>query len=148
MKIIAKSPYSEDALNLMEELSQSLEVITGDSGKASFNSEDVCVPRSLFVIAYDEDGKALGCGGMRPMDENTVEIKRMFAKEKSKGIGSKILVYLETEAKKMGYSSIKIETRLINRKAVSFYENRGYYRISNYGKYVNNPKAVCFEKSC
>jgi hypothetical protein len=146
MKIIKKNPTETDAILLMEELSKSLEAITGDNGKNSFDPNDVCVPRSLFVIAYDENERAIGCGGIRPIDENIAEVKRMFAKVKTLGIGTEILLYLEIQAKKLGYSVLRLETRLINEKAVSFYKKRGYTVIPNYGKYVNNTKAICFEK--
>jgi ribosomal protein S18 acetylase RimI-like enzyme len=147
MKIIETNSNTQDAIDLMEELSKSLELITGDSGKNSFNPDDVCVPRSLFVIAYDDNGEAVGCGAIRPMDEKIAEVKRMYAKNKAKGVGTEILHYLESQAQKLGYSVFRLETRLINERAVAFYEKRGYKRISNYGKYVNNPKAVCFEKN-
>lgn len=65
---------------------------------------------------------------------------------KAIGIGTKILSYLEAQAMEMGYKSLWLETRLINHQAVSFYESRGYYRIPNYGKYVDRLDAVCFEK--
>ncbi|MDR3598694.1 GNAT family N-acetyltransferase [Clostridium sp.] len=146
MKIIKTSPEAQDAILLIEELSKTLEFITGDSGKNSFNSNDVCVPRSLFVIAYDENGEATGCGGIRPINESIAEVKRMFAKEKTKGVGTEILFYLETQAKELGYSTLWLETRLINEGAVAFYKKRGYYKIQNYGKYVDNSKAICFEK--
>lgn len=146
MRIVERSPREADAINLMEELSEALRSIAGDSGKNSFNSDDVCVPRSLFVITYDESEKAIGCGAIRPINENIAEVKRMFAKVKTKGVGSEILSYLEIEAKKLGYSAIWLETRLINEQAVLFYKKRGYHKISNYGKYVNNTKAICFEK--
>lgn len=146
MKILKKSPNEPEAVLLIDELSKNLEDITGDSGKNSFNSSDVCGPRSLFVIAYDESKNAIGCGCIRPINENIAEVKRMFAKIKALGVGTKILCYLEIQARKMGYSALWIETRLINEQAVSFYKNRGYHQIANYGKYVNNPKAICFEK--
>jgi ribosomal protein S18 acetylase RimI-like enzyme len=46
----------------------------------------------------------------------------------------------------MGYSKLWLETRIINERAVEFYKKRGYHQISNYGKYVENEKAICFEK--
>lgn len=146
MNIIEKNPNESDAILLMEELSQTLEAITGASGKNSFNSEDVCVPRSLFVIAYDEKDEPVGCGAIRPIDENIAEVKRMFAKVKTKGVGTQILSYLEIQAKKLGYSSLWLETRVINEDAVVFYKKKGYSEIHNYGKYVGNPEAICFEK--
>lgn len=146
MKIVNKNPNEPEAIILIEELSKSLEAITGDSGKSSFDASDVCVPRSLFAIAYDEAGEAIGCGGIRPVNETTAEVKRMFAKIKTKGVGTEILFYLECEARKLGYSTLWVETRLINEQAVLFYKKRGYNQIPNYGKYIDNPKAICFEK--
>lgn len=146
MKIIESAPNTLDALLMMDELSKSLESITGSTGKNSFNIRDMYVPRSLFVVAYDEEGKPVGCGAIRPFNKDIAEVKRMFAKTKAAGVGTEILRYLEIRAQEMGYSALWLETRLINKRAVSFYENRGYHHISNYGKYINNPEAVCFEK--
>jgi N-acetylglutamate synthase-like GNAT family acetyltransferase len=147
MKIIETHPDAPDARQLIDELSQELESITGSSGKNSFDQNDVCVLHSLFVVAYDENDKAIGCGAIRPISDNIAEVKRMFTKIKAKGVGTEILNYLEMKAQTLGYSVIWLETRLINSRAVSFYEKKGYHRISSYGKYVNNPEAVCFEKN-
>lgn len=147
LQIKPEDPYSDDASMLMDELSECLRMITGDNGKNSFNIEDVCSDRSVFVIARDRDGTAVGCGAVRPMNDHIAEVKRMYAKMKALGVGTKILCYLEEEAFKMGYSKIQLETRLVNKKAVSFYEHNGYTRISNYGKYINHNESVCFEKS-
>ena len=147
MIIKETQPNAQDAIDLMEELSKNLELITGDSGKNSFNSNDVSVPRSLFVVAYSEKGEAVGCGAIRPINNEVAEVKRMFAKIKGIGVGSEILKHLEKEAQKLGYYVLWLETRLINKSAVSFYEKEGYHRISNYGKYINKPEAVCFEKN-
>lgn len=146
MKIVEVSPDTKDALLLMDELSDELESITGDSGRKSFNFSDVCVPNSIFVVAYNENGEAVGCGGIRPINKNIAEVKRVYAKVKGMNIGTKILQYLEIHAQKMGYSSLWLETRLVNKRAVAFYQKRGYHRIKGYGKYADNLKAVCFEK--
>jgi GNAT superfamily N-acetyltransferase len=137
---------SADALKLLDELSQTLEAITGNSGKGSFDTSDVKVFGSLFAVAYSTKGETLGCGAIRPMEDGIAELKRMYARYKGAGIGSNILSYLETNAKLLGYSALRLETRLINTNAVSFYEASGYKRIPNYGKYAGRTEAVCFEK--
>ncbi|RII35745.1 GNAT family N-acetyltransferase [Clostridium chromiireducens] len=147
MKIISKNPNGPDALSLMDELSNELEYITGNSGKSSFNLNDVCVPRSLFVVAYDENEEPVGCGAIRPINENIAEVKRMYAKTRGLGVGTEILHHLEIQAKELGYSALWLETRLINKQAVLFYEKNGYHRIANYGKYIDNFEAICFEKN-
>ena len=70
----------------------------------------------------------------------------MYSRPGTSGVGSAILGFLETEAVNLGYQALWLETRLVNARAVSFYERRGYRRIPNFGKYVGNAKAVCFEK--
>lgn len=144
--VSAESPFSAAAVSLMEELSACLACLTGDSGKNSFDVNDVCKDRAIFVIARDEDGGAAGCGGFRPMDQTTAEVKRMYAKEKHSGVGNKILAYLEDQARQMGYQALRLETRVINTRAVEFYERNGYQKTENYGKYKGRSDSVCFEK--
>ncbi len=144
--ITPEDPTSAVSCQLMDELSAILTGITGDSGRSSFDPNDVRVPKALFVVARNEGGQAIGCGAFRPLREGIAEIKRMYSRPGSAGVGSTILAYLETEAASMGYKALWLETRLVNERAVRFYERRGYSRIPNYGKYIGNPKAVCFEK--
>jgi ribosomal protein S18 acetylase RimI-like enzyme len=144
--ISAESPFSSDAISIIDELSECLQDITGDSGKNSFDANDVCNDRAIFVIARNQSGKAIGCGAFRPMDETTAEVKRMYAKAKGMGIGNKILAYLEHRAHDIGYKTLRLETRIVNAKAVSFYERNGYRKIPNYGKYAERTNSICFEK--
>ena len=71
----------------------------------------------------------------------------MFAQPGSKGVGWAILQHLETLAFRDGYRERWLETRAVNRRAVSFYERNGYRVIPNFGKYVGKPEAVCFAKA-
>ena len=144
--ITAESPFSADAISLLNELSECLQDITGDSGRSSFDANDVCNEKAAFVIARNQCGRPVGCGAFRPMNETTAEVKRMYAKEKGLGIGSKILSFLEHQAHNMGYKTLRLETRVINRNAVSFYERNGYIKIPNYGKYEMRENSICFEK--
>ncbi|SHM39757.1 Acetyltransferase (GNAT) family protein [Duganella sacchari] len=141
-----EDPTAPESVLLMAELSTALEAITGDSGKASFDVEDVRGPMACFVVARNDDGTALGCGAFRPIEPGVAEIKRMYARHGTSGVGSAVLRFLEDEALALGYQALWLETRLVNRRAMDFYEARGYTRIANYGKYIGNPLAVCFEK--
>lgn len=146
LTITPTDPAASESLELMEELSAALAAITGDSGKASFDPADVRGANARFVVACSEAGAAVGCGAFRPFQPGIAEIKRMYSRPGNPGTGSAILLYLETEAAALGYQALWLETRLANTRAVQFYEARGYARIENFGKYVGNPLAVCFEK--
>lgn len=145
MKLMECAPDCADAVELMAELSACLENITGDSGANSFDPQNILGERAVFLVAYDEQtGEALGCGAIRPMGDAVAELKRMYARRP--GVGTAVLHELERRAREFGYTAIRLETRLINERAVSFYEKRGYRRIPNFGTYIGRPEAVCFEK--
>lgn len=146
IKITEENPTSPDAQQLLAELSATLAIITGSTGQASFDISDVLVPRACFVLARDPSGTALGCGALRPLQENVAELKRMYARNASTGVGSALLANLERRAKKFGYRELWLETRKVNQRAVDFYLSHGYREIANFGKYVGNDLAVCMAK--
>lgn len=144
LTINTEDPSSKDANLLMEELSMVLERITGSSGKSSFKVEDLKNINSFFLIARDTSNVPLGCGSIRQLEEKVGEIKRMYSK--APGVGTAILNDLEKKAIEMGYEVLKLETRKVNVRAVKFYLQSGYAITDNYGKYIGNDKAVCFQK--
>lgn len=147
--IASCDPDSADACALLEELSAALAAITGDSGKASFSAGDARAARALFVVARGEAGQLLGCAALRPLDGETDvgEVKRMFARPGSNGVGAALLAHVEQAAQGFGYRALWLETRKVNVRAVAFYEKHGYRTIPNYGKYVGRDEAVCLGKS-
>lgn len=144
--ICVQDPESKVAQQLLKELSAQLAAITGASGESSFDVTDVRSPKACFVVAQDDTGQPLGCGGFRPVEAEIAEIKRMYARVGSQGVGTAILAFLETEAVRLGYHTLWLETRRVNERAIRFYEKHGYHQRPNYGKYVGNHEAVCFQK--
>jgi GNAT superfamily N-acetyltransferase len=145
-KVRAEDPAGSDAIALVAELSAVLTAITGASGQASFDVADVQGPRACFAVARDAHGQALGCGALRPLDGDAAEVKRMFARPGTRGVGSAVLRFLEGEAVCLGYAAVRLSTRRVNARAVAFYERHGYRRIPGYGRYAGNDVSVCFEK--
>ena len=145
--VSAEDPAGADALALVAELSAVLTAITGASGQASFDVSDVCGPRACFALARDAHGRALGCGALRPLDADRAEVKRMFARPGTRGVGSAVLRFLEDEAARLGYAALRLSTRHVNQRAVAFYERQGYRRIPGYGRYAGSEVSACFEKA-
>ena len=140
-------PFSSESHRLIEMLSAELAAITGDNGKSNFTVEAMYDDKALWVLAKNAHGEAIGCGAIRPLTQNTAELKRMFSDRSVPGVGGALLTFLETSAKDMGYSELRLETRHINHRAVNFYEKNGYIRIENYGPYIGRTEAVCFSKA-
>jgi GNAT superfamily N-acetyltransferase len=139
-------PFSSESHRLIEMLSAELAAITGDSGKSNFTVEAMNDDKALWVLAKNTHGEAIGCGAIRPITQNIAELKECFQTEACGSWGA-LLTFLETSAKDMGYSELRLETRHINHRAVNFYEKNGYIRIENYGPYVGRTEAVCFSKA-
>lgn len=147
LTITAEDPDSPDARALMDELSDALGAITGDPGRASFDPHDVRHPRACFAVARDAQSRPLGCGALRPLQPGIAELKRMYARPGTRGIGSALLAFLEAEATLLGYHALWLSTRLVNTRAIGFYEAHGYTRIPNFGHYAGRPQSACFAKT-
>ncbi len=144
--IRAEDPGTLDAIGLTDELSAALAAITGDSGRSSFDPDDVRLPRARFAVARDADGHPIGCAALRPLADGVAEIKRMYARPGNPGTGSALLAFVEREAAALGYRELWLETRVVNQRAVKFYSERGYAVIANYGRYAGRADAVCLSK--
>lgn len=144
--IASCQPDDPCAIPLLDQLSDTLASITGDSGRSSFDPRDMDQPHSLFVVARTDENTAVGCGAYRPLMSGIAELKRMYAAPKTKGVGAAILSHLENMAAQNGYTALWLETRKVNNRAVCFYERHGYTVIPNFGKYAGRNDAVCFAK--
>ena len=146
--IVTASASSPEARLLQDELSEVLQSLSGDSGRASF---DIEAPdqRSGFYLAKNSAGQLLGCAALRPLgepDSNTAELKRMFARPGSVGVGAALLAHAEAEARRLGYRAVVLSTRMINTRALAFYRKHGYAPVEPYGKYVGAARSVCLGK--
>lgn len=137
---------SDEARTLMGELDAVLTALSGDSGAARFDARQMQTPGCCFLVARDAQGRAQGCGALRPLDAGppgTAEIKRMYARPGHPGLGAALLVALLEEARVQGYRRVWLETRRINTRAVHFYLRHGFVEIPNYGGYAGREEAVC-----
>ncbi len=94
------------------------------------------------------DGGAVACGGMCRYDETTAEIRRMYVAPAARGRGLSrvVLARLEEEARRLGYSAVRLETGDRQPEAISLYRSAGYEPIPRYGPYVDDERSICLEK--
>ncbi|WP_390517736.1 GNAT family N-acetyltransferase [Halioxenophilus aromaticivorans] len=144
METVERShPQSPAALALLKELNATLYDITGDDGSSSFADSHFDSQTDVFLIIRLHQAPA-ACGCFRRLDASTCELKRMYAKKK--GLGTKILLLLEEEAIKLGYTTVVLSTRKINTHAINFYLRNGYSKIESYGKYKYTNLSICLGK--
>jgi GNAT superfamily N-acetyltransferase len=84
-------------------------------------------PGSAWLVIY-EDGEAVACAGLRPLDEDTGEIKRMFVAEAARGRGHarRLLAELEEIARDAGIRRIRLLTTEVLTEARALYTAEGY----------------------
>ncbi|MFE4613851.1 GNAT family N-acetyltransferase [Streptomyces niveus] len=103
---------------------------------------------SVFFVAYEDDGSAVGCGGLRALGAGVGEIKRMYVAPESRGTGvaARVLVALENWARERGWSRLRLETGDAQPDAVRFYTRSGYGPIPRFGHYADSDNSLCFER--
>ena len=139
-------PESDDARALIAELDAALAAICGDSGAGSFDPADVRGPGAVFLVARAADGRAAGCGALRPLAPGVAELKRMYARPGS-AAGLHLLAALEAQAARFGYREIRLSTRRVNLKALAFYARNGYVPVENYGRYAGRSESICLARN-
>ncbi|WP_321517612.1 GNAT family N-acetyltransferase [uncultured Bacteroides sp.] len=100
------------------------------------------------VVAYDEE-KSVGCGCFKKLDDQSVEMKRVFVQSdyRGKGFASAILEELERWAKEKGFLYSILETGVKQHEAISLYQKKGYVITDNFGQYVGNQNSICMKKA-
>ena len=104
-------------------------------------------PRSIYLVAFDGEAP-VGCGALRPLDEATAEVRRMYVLREARrgGIAAALLARLEAVARALGYDALRLETGFRQQAAMALYESHGFRRIPPFGPYADDPASVCFEK--
>jgi len=105
-------------------------------------------PLGVFLVVRDDDGAAVACGGITRFDDERAELKRMYVlpSARGRGLGRRILVELEAEARGLGYHGLVLETGDRQPEALGLYESSGYARIPCYPPYDSRALSLCFEK--
>jgi GNAT superfamily N-acetyltransferase len=100
-----------------------------------------------FVVAR-VDGRAVGCGAVRRLDETTVEVKRMYVEpeQRGRGVAKEILRHLEAAARELGAARAVLETGVYQDEAIGLYRRAGYVEVACWGEYATSATSVCFEK--
>jgi len=101
-------------------------------------------PRGRLLLAR-VDGEAAGCGAMRPLDDSTCEMKRLFVRPSFRGLGlgRKIAEELIASAREVGYDAMRLDTLPDKMgEAVRMYWSLGFYEISAY--YANAPAGTVY----
>ncbi|MES3017771.1 MAG: GNAT family N-acetyltransferase [Bacteroidota bacterium] len=146
LKLIRTNSENHDFRELVKHLDADLAIRDGSEHAfyAQFNKVDMI---KHVVLAYDND-VAVGCGAIKELTPDSMEIKRMYTslKSRGKGVASTVLGGLETWATELKYKRCLLETGKKQPEAIALYLKSGYKIVANYGQYAGVENSVCFEK--
>jgi len=82
----------------------------------------------VFRVLTDEQGAIVGCGGLYPLANGEVEIRKMYflPSARGKGYGRRLLNELLVEAKQRGYRRVVLETASQLKEAIALYRSAGF----------------------
>ncbi|MDD5571536.1 MAG: GNAT family N-acetyltransferase [Bacteroidales bacterium] len=135
-KIAETNQEFEDGKELFRQYADSLKI---DLSFQDFSNELKTInqqynkPKGALILAYKE-GKAVGCVGIRELETDIVELKRMYVLPECRGnnIGQKLLELCIDTAKKLNYSKMRLDTLPDMTKAQNIYRAFGFCEIPAY----------------
>ena len=90
-------------------------------------------PRGVFYLV-EQDGCALGMGGLRHSEDGIAELKRVFVRPAGRGqrLGETITRRLIADARAFGYRTVRLDTLPFMHTAQAIYESLGFVDCAPY----------------
>jgi len=130
----------EEVKQLFLEYAQSLDI---DLCFQNFDSELETLPGKYgppdgALLLALVDGMPAGCVALRKIDEKICEMKRLYVRDKYRGlgIGKQLISKIIEKARELNYRFIRLDTLVTMKKALELYKAFGFYDIE---PYVYNP---------
>ena len=100
-------------------------------------------PGGTFLVGFDEEDRPVCCGGVKRLDDDACEIKRMYVVPEARGSGraAELLTALESAARDLGFRVARLDTGPRQPHAERLYRQAGYEPIGNFNR---NPMASFF----
>ena len=104
--------------------------------------DDVLPPDGRLALAHGANGQLLGCGALRRIRHDAVEMKRMFVRPEAQGqgLGRRLFEMRIAEAQRMGCTAVYADTARGNRPMLSMYEKFGFRYVPRYPENGNPPE--------
>ena len=103
-------------------------------------------PPSGTLLLIKADDRYVGCVGLRLLEGNLAEMKRMYLEEafRGRGVGRALTKECISAARGLGYSAIRLDTIPRLNIALTIYRELGFVEITPY-RYNPDPGAIFLE---
>lgn len=111
---------------------------------------DALQSEAVSMWSLLQDSTVVGCGALRELSPRSGELKsmRVDASSRRKGLGTKLLSFLESVAMERGYARLYLETgtQPFFEPAQKLYRRFGYQPCPPFGSYREDPHSMCMTK--
>jgi DNA-binding MarR family transcriptional regulator/GNAT superfamily N-acetyltransferase len=129
-----------------DELNRRFESGFDPAASLSADDRDLVPPRGAFLVA-SVDGEPVACGAVKSVSPGVGSLKRMWVAGtvRGLGIGRRVLEALETQARELGMTTVRLETNQTLHEAIRLYRSAGFREVA---RFSSDPYAHhWFEKS-
>lgn len=90
-------------------------------------------PEGRLYLIYS-NGQPAGCIGLRKIDDQNCEMKRLYIRPKHRGkkLGKMLIEKIISDAREIGYSYMLLDTLPFLSSAIGMYKSFGFYEIESY----------------
>ncbi|WP_030162143.1 GNAT family N-acetyltransferase [Glycomyces sp. NRRL B-16210] len=126
------------AQTLCAEIQQEYVRRYGAGDETALGRGDFDPPGGDFIVAFDEAGEPVGCGGWRSHEEHDAEMKRVYVREHARrqGLARRLVAAVEASAAAAGRARLILETGPRQPEAIAMYEAIGYVPVTPFGHYA------------
>jgi putative acetyltransferase len=147
VKIVVDDLSGPEIAAFLDEHVQQMREITPLESKHALDLDGLRTPEITFWTVWDEDdGNLVGCGAIKRLDADHAELKSMrtAVARKRSGIASALLDHIISEARRMGFTRLSLETGSAEffQPARSLYQNFGFTPCQPFADYRLDPHSV------
>lgn len=149
MKIIIDDLCGREIASFLAKHIEEMKSVSPPESKHALDIESLKRSEITFWTIWDGD-LIVGCGAIKELDSNHVEIKSMrtAVSERGRGVGSMLLQHILKEAKLRGYRRISLETGSMPFfvPARNLYAKHGFQHCPPFASYKEDSNSVFMTK--
>jgi len=141
---LSRTPFDSAVAQLLcAEIQAEYVIRYGGGDETQLGDGDFDPPAGDFIVAFDEAGEPLGCGGWRS-HEDDAEMKRVYvrAHARRQGLARLLVTAVEESAAEAGRKRLILETGPEQPEAIAMYRAMGYVPVTPFGHYAESDGSI------
>ena len=149
MQIKIDDLSSREIASFLQEHIDEMKAVSPPESKHALDLKGLKQPEITFWTVWDE-AIIIGCGAIKRLNKNHAEIKsmRVASSHRRRGIASKLLQHILSEAKRQGYSRVSLETGSMTffTPAHRLYAKFDFQQCQPFSTYKEDPNSIFMTK--